>query len=78
MFLDEQELLSTITTASLYDFLCSISLTGMTAQPFQETPNETGWVCRYYFSTESTQHEDLDGDPPLEIIASVMHSVIGF
>ena len=71
--------MSTITTANSDENLCSISLTGMTARPFKESPYETGWVCEdKYLKTDATQHIDLDGDPPLEIIASVMQSVIGF
>ena len=51
----------------------------MTAQPFQETQYETGWVCEdKYLKTDATQHADLDGDPPLEIIASVTYIVRGF
>ena len=50
----------------------------MTDRPFKETPYETGWVCEdTFYMTKSTQYADLDGYPPLEIIASVMHSVIG-
>jgi len=51
----------------------------MTAQPLKETPYETGWVCEdKYLKTDATQHADLDGDPPLEIIASVAYAVNGF
>jgi len=51
----------------------------MTAQPFQETQYETGWVCEdKYLKTDATQHVNLDGDPPLEIIASVAETVLGF
>jgi len=50
----------------------------MTARPFQKTPYETGWVCEDYLKTDATQHADLDGDPPLEIIASVAETVLGF